>query len=115
MSQLALSGDRVLYSDPKPFDHSSIDEVIHGRLRLGIMGYLSGSSPALFTELRETVGATDGNLAAHLKKLEAAGYVFVEKRFNDRKPQTFIHLTRSGREAWVAWLQRVQQLIDAAQ
>ncbi len=102
-------------SPNNPFDHSSIDEVIHGRLRLGIMGYLSGTSPALFTELRDKVGATDGNLAAHLKKLETAGYVFIEKRFADRKPQTLVHLTRPGRSAWVSWLERVQSLIDASQ
>lgn len=79
------------------------------------MGYLSGTSPALFTELRDKVGATDGNLAAHLKKLETAGYVFIEKRFADRKPQTLVHLTRPGRSAWVSWLERVQSLIDASQ
>ncbi|MFK7955223.1 MAG: winged helix-turn-helix domain-containing protein [Lysobacterales bacterium] len=101
-------------TDVNPFDHSSIDDVIHGRLRLGIMGYLSASSPALFTELRDQVGATDGNLSTHLKKLESAGYVFIEKRFAGRKPQTMIHLTRPGRAAWVSWLERVQSLIDAS-
>ena len=100
-------------SDDSPFDHSSIDDVIHGRLRLGVMGYLSTASPALFTELRDQVGATDGNLAAHLKKLETAGYVFVEKRPSTGRPQTFIHLTKPGRAAWLEWLQRVRSLIQA--
>lgn len=101
-------------SPENPFDHASIDDVIHGRLRLGIMGYLSTASPALFTELREKVGATDGNLSTHLKKLEEAGYVFVEKRFVGKRPQTRVHLTKPGRSAWLEWLQRMQHLMDAS-
>ena len=98
-----------------PFDHSDIDDVIHGRLRLGIMAYLSTSSPALFGELRNKVGATDGNLSTHLRKLEDAGYVEIEKRFEGRKPQTRVHLTDSGRTAWMAWLDRMQALMRAAE
>ena len=60
-------------SEDNPFDHNDIDDVIHGRLRLGVMAYLSAASPAIFGELRDKVGATDGNLSTHLKKLEEAG------------------------------------------
>lgn len=98
-----------------PFDHSRIDEIIHGRLRLGIMAYLSTSSPAVFGELKAKVGATDGNLSTHLKKLEEAGYVSQEKRFVDRRPQTRIHLTDSGRKAWLAWIDQMRGLMDAAE
>ena len=97
------------------FDHSGIDDVIHGRLRLGIMAYLSGVSPAIFGELREKVQTTDGNLSTHLRKLEAAGYVRQEKTFVDRRPQTRIHLTAAGRKAWIAWIKQMQGLIDAAE
>lgn len=97
-----------------PFDHTDIDDVIHGRLRLGIMAYLSSVSPAIFGELREKVQATDGNLSTHLRKLEEAGYVKQEKTFVGRRPQTRIFLTDTGRSAWIAWIQRMQGLIDAA-
>ncbi|NBC21600.1 MAG: helix-turn-helix domain-containing protein [Alphaproteobacteria bacterium] len=101
--------------DENPFDHSSIDDVIHGRLRLGIMAYLSTSSPAVFGELRDTVGATDGNLSTHLRKLEDAGYVRLEKRFVGRRPQTRVHLTQSGRTAWIAWIDRMRHLMQAGE
>ena len=60
-------------------DLESIDDVIHGRLRLGIMAYLSAVNPASFPELKDKTGATNGNLSTHLTKLEAAGYVRQEK------------------------------------
>ena len=102
-------------TDSNPFDHSDIDDVIHGRLRLGVMAYLSTVSPAIFGELRDKVGATDGNLSTHLRKLEEAGYVDLEKLFVGRKPQTRIHLTEAGRKAWLAWLDRMQSLMKAAE
>ncbi|KCZ50591.1 winged helix-turn-helix domain-containing protein [Hyphomonas pacifica] len=102
-------------TDSNPFDHSDIDDVIHGRLRLGVMAYLSTVSPATFGELREKVGATDGNLSTHLRKLEEAGYVDLEKLFVGRKPQTRVHLTDTGRKAWLAWLDRMQALMKAAE
>lgn len=98
-----------------PFDHSQIDDVIHGRLRLGIMAYLSASSPAIFGELKDKVGATDGNLSTHLRKLEEAGYITQEKRFVGRRPQTRIHLTETGRAAWMAWIDQMRGLMDAAE
>ena len=98
-----------------PFDHNGIDDVIHGRLRLGIMAYLSTVSPAIFGELKDKVGATDGNLSTHLRKLEEAGYVRQEKRFVDRRPQTRVFLTDAGRQAWIAWITQMQGLIKAAE
>ena len=98
-----------------PFDHAKIDDVIHGRLRLGIMAYLSTVSPAIFGELKEKVGATDGNLSTHLRKLEDAGYVRQEKRFVGRRPQTRVFLTDNGRKAWLIWIDRMQGLMRAAE
>lgn len=92
------------------FDHKGIDEVIHGRIRLGAVAYLSTVDSALFPELRDKVGATDGNLSTHLRKLEEAGYVEVDKSFVDRKPRTRIALTRAGRDAWILWLERMRTL-----
>jgi DNA-binding MarR family transcriptional regulator len=100
--------------DDNPFDQNRIDDVIHGRLRLGIVAYLSSVESALFTELRDKVAATDGNLSTHLRKLEEAGYVAVAKSFVDRKPQTRVALTDDGRKAWLAWLDQIRTLTSAA-
>lgn len=97
------------------FDHTGLDDAIHGRLRLGIMAYLSTASPATFLELRAKVNATDGNLSAHLAKLEASGYVAIEKTFEGRKPVTRVALTEPGRAAWIAYLSRLRGLLDAAE
>ncbi|HEX8240900.1 MAG TPA: transcriptional regulator [Allosphingosinicella sp.] len=97
-----------------PFDHSGLDDVIHGRIRLGVVAYLASVESALFTELRDKVGATDGNLSAHVGKLEEAGYVSVAKSFAGRKPQTRLALTHRGRNAWINWLDRIEKLTRAA-
>lgn len=102
-------------SEDNPFDHNDIDDVIHGRLRLGVMAYLSAASPAIFGELRDKVGATDGNLSTHLRKLEEAGYVTQEKRFVGKKPQTRVFLTDKGRKAWILWIQRMEAIMRAAE
>ena len=93
------------------FDHTKIDDVIHGRLRLGVMAYLSAVNPAAFAELRDKVNATDGNLSTHLSKLEAAGYVRLEKKFERKKPRTNVHLTARGRSAWSAYLSKLDALL----
>ena len=100
--------------DLSPFDHNKLDDVIHGRIRLGVVAYLSAVDSALFGELRDQVGATDGNLSAHLRKLEDAGYVRADKSFVNRKPQTRLSLTATGRKAWSAWLTQMEALRDAA-
>jgi DNA-binding MarR family transcriptional regulator len=97
-----------------PFDHNAIDDVIHGRIRLGVVAYLSAVESALFSELRDRVGATDGNLSAHLRKLEDAGYVRVDKSFVNRKPRTRLALTGAGRKAWGEWIDRIDALRKAA-
>lgn len=95
-------------------DIEGIDDVIHGRLRLGVMAYLSASSPATFPELAKTLGATNGNLSTHLSKLEKAGFVRVEKGFKGKRPQTTAHLTKDGRAAWVAYLDAMRALLGSA-
>jgi len=97
------------------FDISRIDEVIHGRVRLGIMAYLSGAGSADFGELKTRLQTTDGNLSVHLRKLEEAGYVEVTKRFVGRKPLTEARLTEDGRLAFVQYLDAVGALHAAAQ
>ena len=93
-------------------DIEAIDEVIHGRLRLGIMAYLSAVNPASFPELLDKTGASNGNLSTHLSKLEAAGYVTQEKGYAGKKPQTLVHLTESGRDAWIDYLGTMKSLLN---
>ena len=64
-----------------------------------------------FTALRDRVGATDGNLATHVAKLEKAGYVAVRKRFVKRRPQTLYRLTDRGRDAFAAYLEALEALL----
>ncbi len=92
-------------------DLGRIDEVIHGRMRLGIMVYLADVETADFTELKTVLEATQGNLSVHLKKLEEAGYVSIDKSFRDNKPLTRITLTREGRAAFAAYLEALGRLI----
>lgn len=96
------------------FDIAAIDDIIHGRLRLGIMAYLSGSGSAEFNELKQKLQATDGNLSVHLRKLEEAGYVAVDKSFFGRKPLTRVTLTDQGRQAFIAYLDVIDKLLPKA-
>ena len=93
------------------FDIDQIDEVIHGRVRLGVMAYLATAQSAEFNALKARLQVTDGNLATHLRKLEDASYVTVEKAFVGRKPMTRIHITETGRTAFVSYLDAIGRLV----
>lgn len=93
------------------FDINRLDEVIHGRVRLGIMAVLSGVDSADFNTLKARLQTTDGNLSVHLRKLEDAGFVAVTKRFEARKPLTEASMTPAGRKAFVAYLDAMQGLV----
>ena len=92
-------------------DLGRIDDVIHGRMRLGIMVYLSDVDSADFTELKTVLEATQGNLSVHLRKLEEAGYVVIAKSFRDNKPLTRVSITQTGRRAFAAYLEAIGALI----
>ena len=96
------------------FDIEHIDEVIHGRLRLGVMAYLSSAESADFTELKTRLQASDGNLSVHLRKLEDAGYVAIDKSFAGRKPLTRVRLTDPGRAAFITYLDAMGRLVEQA-
>lgn len=96
---------------PDDFDIARIDDVIHGRVRLGIMAFLSGADSANFNELKARLQTTDGNLSVHLRKLEEAGFVQVDKRFEGRKPLTEARMTEAGRSAFVAYLDAMARLV----
>ncbi|HUA53704.1 MAG TPA: transcriptional regulator [Candidatus Sulfotelmatobacter sp.] len=91
------------------------NEIIHQSMRLKIMAALNvlGPGAALeFTTLRGLIGATDGNLGAHLDTLSGAGYVAIEKRFVGRKPQTRIKATAAGRRAFTEHVAYLREIID---
>lgn len=94
------------------FDIEKIDDVIHGRLRLGVMAYLSSGGTADFNELKARLQATDGNLSVHLRKLEDAGYVAIDKTFVGKKPLTRVSLTTEGRSAFVTYLDAMARLVN---
>lgn len=91
---------------------NNINDVIHGRLRLGVMAYLSTVNPASFPELQQKTGATNGNLSTHLTKLETAGFIKQVKGYNGKRPQTLVHLTKAGREAWIDYLDAMKSVLD---
>jgi DNA-binding MarR family transcriptional regulator len=93
------------------FNIDAIDDVIHGRLRLGVMAYLSTAGSADFPLLKTKLQATDGNLSVQLRKLEEAGYVVIDKAFVGKKPQTTVTLTAEGRKAYIAYLDAMKKLI----
>jgi|SRR6185312_925662 len=97
----------------RDFDIERIDEVIHGRLRLGIMAYLSTAETADFNALKARLQATDGNLSVHLRKLEEAGYVAIDKSFVGRKPRTTVSLTDAGRKAFIRYLDAMARLVNS--
>ena len=91
-----------------------LNPVIHGKLRLAVLSLLIGVEEAEFTWLRAKTGSTDGNLGAQLLKLEEAGYVAVEKKFVQRKPQSIYRVTEAGRAALAEYVQALKQLLGAA-
>ena len=95
-------------------DLPELNPVIHGKLRLALLSLLSGVEEAEFTWLRGKTGSTDGNLGAQLLKLEEAGYVAVEKKFVQRKPQPLYRMTDAGRQALTDYVQALRQLLGAA-
>ncbi len=93
-----------------------LDPLIHERLRLGIVCALAVNESLTFTELRDLLETTDGNLSVQARKLEEAGYVGCAKRFVARKPKTTYKLTVKGRAALEAYLETLSGMLpDAAQ
>lgn len=92
-------------------DIENIDAVIHGRLRLGVMAYLAQAEAATFTELKDALKVTQGNLSKQLRTLEDAGYVDVDKRIVGRKPLTTVRMTRTGRKALKDYLAALTKLV----
>ena len=100
--------------DPNGSDLPELNPVVHGKLRLALLSLLTTVEEAEFIWLRTRTASTDGNLGAHLVKLEEAGYVAMEKKFVQRKPQTIYRMTEQGRKALAEYVQALKQLLGAA-
>ena len=90
----------------------ALDEVIHHRLRLGMVSALAANEPLSFTELRNLLKTTDGNLSVHARKLEDARYVTCTKHFAARRPRSDYRLTAAGRRALQRYLSHMEALIS---
>ena len=96
--------------NPEPF--LQLDRVIHEKGRLAIMSLLAASSQLGFTEIRDSLRMTDGNLSVHVRTLQEAGYVAVTKSFQYGKPQTTYALTPAGRQAFANYIDLLEQIVQ---
>ena len=92
---------------------SELDKIIHERMRLGIISSLAADASLSFTELKNLLNTTDGNISVHARKLEDAGYVECAKSFNGRVPLTKYRITTTGRDALEKYLNHMEALIKA--
>ncbi len=92
---------------------SELDKVIHERMRLGIISALAANETLSFTDLKNLLNTTDGNISVHARKLEDAGYLQCLKSFNGRVPLTEYKITDDGREALNLYLNHMEALINA--
>lgn len=98
--------------NPEPF--LQLDRVIHEKGRLAIMSLLAASPSLLYTEIRDTLRMTDGNVTAHLRTLLEAGYVAVTKSLEGGRPTTSYALTPTGRRAFSGYVRLLEQILDQA-
>ena len=91
----------------------SLDQLIHERTRLGIVSALAVNTTLSFNALKKLIGATDGNLSVHARKLEDAGYILCTKSFAGRLPKTEYRLSATGRRALERYLDHMEALIHA--
>ena len=88
-----------------------LDRVIHEKGRLAIMSMLAASTELSFTELRDTLGMTDGNLTTHIRTLQEAGYLSVTKSFQNNRPLTTCALTAAGQRAFTHYINLLERII----
>jgi DNA-binding MarR family transcriptional regulator len=95
--------------NPEPY--LQLDRVIHEKGRLAIMSMLAASPELSFTELRDALGMTDGNLTTHIKALQQEGYVSVAKSFQNNRPLTTCSLTAAGRKAFAGYIGLLEKIV----
>lgn len=90
---------------------NNLNDIIHAKIRLGIISLLMTYGKCDFTFLKESLAVTDGNLGSHLKKLEGAGYVEISKTFVLKKPKTYIEITNLGVDAYREYISVIEDII----
>lgn len=95
--------------NPEPF--LNLDRVIHEKGRLAIMSLLAATPQLSFTEMRDTLGMTDGNITTHIRTLQEAGYVAVTKSFQDKRPLTTCMMTPAGKKAFTDYIELLDQIV----
>ncbi len=95
--------------NPEPF--LQLDRVIHEKGRLAIMSMLAATPELSFTELRDSLSMTDGNLTTHIRTLQEAGYLSVTKSFQNKRPLTTVRLTSTGQTAFANYINLLEQII----
>jgi DNA-binding transcriptional ArsR family regulator len=88
-----------------------LEPILHEQRRLAIVSVLAAVASLTFTELRDTLEMTDGNLSVHLQKLEEKGFISIDKQFVGRRPQTTCSLTQAGRAAFTKYLDHLEALV----
>jgi DNA-binding MarR family transcriptional regulator len=94
-------------------EDTKFDRLIYERVRLGILSALAVNEQLTFNELKGLFDVTDGNLSAHARKLEEAGYISCAKTFEARRPKSEYRLTASGRKALNRYLEHIEAVIKA--
>ncbi len=94
-----------------PDTFNQLDRVIHEKGRLAIMSLLAATRQMSFTELRNTLGMTDGNLTSHLKTLQYEGYVAVTKSYENNRSLTTYSLTEKGRRAFARYIEVLERIV----
>jgi DNA-binding MarR family transcriptional regulator len=88
-----------------------LDRVIHEKGRLAIMSMLAATAELSFTEMRDALGMTDGNLTTHIRALQQEGYVSVAKSYQNRRPLTTCSLTPAGRKAFTEYIDLLEKIV----
>ena len=94
-----------------PQSFLQLDRVIHEKGRLAIMSMLAAAPELSFTEMRDALGMTDGNLTTHIRTLQEAGYVSVTKTFEHKRPLTTCSLTAPGKKAFTGYINLLEEII----
>jgi DNA-binding HxlR family transcriptional regulator len=98
---------------PHANDGAGFDRLIYERVRLGIMSALAMNEQLTFNELKSLFDVSDGNLSAHARKLEEAGYVVCTKSFEARRPKSQYRITQVGKKALLRYLEHIEAVIKA--
>jgi DNA-binding HxlR family transcriptional regulator len=98
---------------PRGNEDAGFDRLIYERVRLGIMSALAMNEQLTFNELKSLFDVSDGNLGAHARKLEEAGYVVCTKSFEARRPRSEYRITQVGKKALLRYLEHIEAVIKA--